>query len=178
LGLFDRLRNRPAVPSIERRLACERPGPLTAHESWAIAYGELKKLDDSAKLILVTSGLSIDHTGRSLTWEFMFVAPRLGAEALVTLAPADDAADVDRAPIYMTRRLRAAPESALRHAGLPMSFRDSPEVVAVLAAQGVDFVAGPTDLKLESRLLPSGEAVWVTYYWDAEMTTPFAHPGS
>jgi hypothetical protein len=50
--------------------------------------------------------------------------------------------------------------------------------VAELAAQGVDFVAGPTDLKLESRLLPSDVAVWVTYYWDVEMTVRFSNRAS
>lgn len=175
MGLFDKLRNRPSVPSTERRLAREQPGPMTAHESWAIAYPEMKKLDEAAKLTLVTSGLDIDHRGRSTTWEFMFVVPRLRATALVTLAPQEDAEDVDRAPIQMTLRLSVAPDSELTRAGLPVAFRDSPEVVAGIAAQGVDFVAGPTDLKLESRLLRSGEAVWVTYYRDAEILVPFSH---
>jgi hypothetical protein len=175
MGLFDKLRNRPSVPSTERRLAREQPGPMTAHESWAIAHPEVKKLDEAAKLTLVTSGLDIDHAGRSFTWEFMFVVPRLRATALVTLAPADDAEDVDRAPIHMTLRLSAAAESELTRAGLPVAFRDSPDVVAELAAQGVDFVAGPTDLKLESRQLRSEEAVWVTYYGDAEILVSFSN---
>jgi hypothetical protein len=174
MGLFDRLRKRPAVPSTARRLVREQPGPMTVHESWAIAYADVKKLDGSARLTFVTSDLNIDHMGRSRTWEFMFVVPRLRAMALVTLSPADDGEDVDSAPIHMTLRLTGAPESALGHPGLPTPFRDSPEVVAELAAQGVDFVAGPTDLKLESRLLTSDEAVWVTYYRDAEMTVPFS----
>jgi hypothetical protein len=38
----------------------------------------------------------------------------------------------------------------------------------------VDFVAGPTDMKLEGRMLPSGPPVWVTFYWDREYITPFA----
>jgi len=178
MGLSDTLPKRLAVPSTERRLVREQSGPMTVHESWAIVCADVKKLDESARLTFVTSGLSIDQIGRSRTWEFMFVVPRLRADAPVTLSPADDAEDVDSAPIYMTLRLTAAPESALGHASLPASFRDSPEVVAELAAQGVDFVAGPTDLKLESRLLPSGEAVWVTYYWDAEMTVPFSNRAS
>jgi hypothetical protein len=63
------------------------------------------------------------------------------------------------------------------HAGLPVSFRDSPEVVSELATQRVDSVAG-TDMKLESRLFPSGEAVWVTYYRDAEIMVPFSNRAS
>ena len=69
---------------------------MTVHESWAIAGPEVKKLDEGARLTLVTSGLDIDHRG------------------------------------------------------------------------------GPTDLKLESRLLGSGEAVWVTYFRDAEVQVAFS----
>jgi hypothetical protein len=162
------------VPSTERRLVREQPGPTTAHEAWAIAGPEVKTVDASARLTFVASGLNIDHTGRSLTWEFMFVLPSLRAKALMTLAPPDDADDVDRAPIHMTLRLTAAADGELKAAGLPVAFRDSPEAVAELTAQGVDFVAGPTDMKLESRLLPSGQAVWVTYHGDAEITVPFS----
>ena len=138
-----------------------------------MAYPEAKKLDESAGLTFMTSGLDIDRMGRSRTWEFLFVVPKLRATALVTLGPSDDADDVDRAPIHMTLRLKAASAGELNGAGLPAGFRDSPEVVAELAAQGVDFVTGPTDLKLESRQVPSGEAVWVTYYRDGEITVPF-----
>lgn len=173
MGLLDILRNRPPVPSTERLLAREQPGPMTVHESWAIAYPAIKKLDASTRFTSVTSGLDIDHLGRSLTWEFMFVMPKLRAKALVTLSPADDAADVDNASIQMTRRLTVATESELMHTGLPVSFRDSSEVAAELGAQGVDFVVGPTDMKLESRILPSGEAVWVSYYWDDEHMVSF-----
>ena len=176
MGIFDTLRNRPAVPSTERRVVREQPGSMTVHEAWALAYPDLQKLDASSGLTFITSGLDLDHRGRSFTWEFMFVVPRLRAKALVTIAPPDDADDVDRAPMQLTRRLHAATEGDLKAPLLPIAFRDSPDVVTELAANGVDFVAGPSDLKLESRLLPTGAPVWVTYSWDAEVTAPFAHP--
>jgi len=56
---------------------------------------------------------------------------------------------------------------------LPEQFRDSPQVVAELSRQGADFVAGPTEIKLESWLLASEEAVWATYYCDEERAIRF-----
>ncbi len=55
--------------------------------------------------------------------------------------------------------------------------RDSPEAVAEFSRRGVDFVAGPSDMKLESRVLASGDARWVTYYSDWELTTELAPDG-
>jgi hypothetical protein len=60
-----------------------------------------------------------------------------------------------------------------RVTALPEQFRDSPEVVEELSEGGVDFVAGPTDLKLEGQILSTGQAAWVTYYWNAERTVEF-----
>lgn len=137
MGLFDRLRKRPSVPSSERQLAREQPGPMTSHESWAIVYPAAKKLDETARLISVMSGLNIDHKGRSLIWDLIFVMPRLRAKALYTLSPSDDAEDVDNSPIQITRKLMTAPESDLLREVLPVSFRDSAEVVAELTVQGV-----------------------------------------
>ncbi len=112
--------------------------------------------------------------GRSGTWEFIFYLPKLNANAMLSLEPDPDNEDVDNAPRVLTQRINPAAGIDAQRRPLPESFRDSPEVVKEFAAGGVDFVAGPTDMKLEGRVLPSGEAVWVTYYWDEERTTPFA----
>lgn len=56
---------------------------------------------------------------------------------------------------------------------LPTPFHDSPHAVHALTEQGADFESGPTDMQLESRILPGGQAVWwVACYRD--YTTPFA----
>jgi hypothetical protein len=56
---------------------------------------------------------------------------------------------------------------------LPTPFRDSPEAVQALIEQGADFETGPTDLQLESRVLPGGQALWWVKSYQ-EYTTPFA----
>lgn len=133
------------------------------------------QLDAGARLSLVTSGLDISQEGRSFSWEYLFLLPGISARALMSLSPSEDADDVDNAPIYLVQRLNQASESELKNSPvLPERFRDSPEVVAEFSAGGVDFIAGPSDMKLESRLLVSGEAVWVTYYWDEERMARFS----
>lgn len=81
-------------------------------------------------------------------------------------APANAADEIDSAPLVLTQRVGLAGAAAAGAPALPLPFRDSPEVVAELAG-GVDFIAGPTDMKLEGRVLATGEAVWLTYDWDA-----------
>jgi hypothetical protein len=145
---------------------CEQPGPLTAHEAWAIVRPIVAAIDPQARLTFITSGLDISHAGRSFTWEFMFYLPTRRAQALLSLAPADDAEEIDNAPLVLRQRIGPAGASAAGAPVLPLPFRDSPAVVAELAAGGVDFIAGPTDMKLEGRVLATGEAVWLTNYWD------------
>lgn len=105
-----------------------------------------------------------------------FFPSAIGAQALMRISPREDTDDIDHAPVYLVQRLDAADGEPGTGAVLPGRFRDSPEVVAEFSAGGVDFVAGPGDMKLESRLLASGEAVWVTYYWDEERMAGFAVP--
>jgi hypothetical protein len=175
MSLLDRFRKGPATPSVTRQKIQDRPGPMTALESWVIVKPIAMQLDAGARLTLITSGLDITPQGRSFSWEYLFLLPGMGARALFTLSPPEDADDIDSAPIFLTLRINPASASDLKSsAALPEPFRDSPDVVAELSAAGVDFVAGPTDMKLESRLLPSGDAVWVTYYWDEERMARFA----
>jgi hypothetical protein len=152
----------------------EQPGPLTVHEAWAIVQPIVAGLDPQARLTFITSGLDISHAGRSFTWEFMVYLPAQRAQALLSLVPADDAEDVDSAPLVLTQRIGPAGVGAEHAPALPLPFRDSPEVVAELAAGGVDFIAGPTDMKLEGRVLATGEAVWLTSYWDEVRSVAFS----
>ncbi len=172
--ILDRFRRRPMVPSTNKRKIRDEPGPMTAHESWAIVKPVVTQLDAGARLTLITSGLDMSQAGRSFSWEYLFLLPSIRARALMSVSPLEDANDIDNAPIYLVQRLNSAGKSDLEYrAVLPEHFRDSPEVVAEFSAVGVDFVAGPSDMKLESRLLVSGEAVWVTYYWNEERMTRF-----
>lgn len=175
MSILDRFRKRPVVPSTSKRKIQDKPGPMTAHESLAIVNPIVMQLDVGARLTLVTSGLDISQEGRSFSWEYLFLLPAISARALMSLSPSEDADNVDNAPIYLVQRLNNVSESELKKTPvLPERFRDSPEVIAELSAGGVDFVAGPSDMKLESRILASGEAVWVTYYWDEERMARFS----
>lgn len=96
--------------------------------------------------------------------------PAQQAQALFSLAPAEDAEEIDSAPLVLTQRIGPAGAGAEHTPALPLPFRDSPAIVAELAAGSVDFIAGPTDMKLEGRVLATGEAVWQTYYYDETRT--------
>ncbi len=100
----------------------------------------------------------------------MFHLPAQRAQVLLSLAPAGDAEEIDSAPLVLTQHIGPAGADAERAPALPLPFRDSPAVVAALAAGGVDFIAGPTDMKLEGRVLATGAAVWQTYYYDETRT--------
>ena len=174
MSILDRFRKRPMVPSTNKLKIRDESGPMTAHESWAIVKPIALQLDAGARLTLVTSGLDISPEGRSFSWDYLFLLPGLRARALLGLSPPEDTDDVDNAPIYLVQSLSPAGKNELENrAVLPERFRDSPEVVAEFSAGGVDFVAGPSDMKPESRLLVSGEAFWVTYYWNEERMVRF-----
>jgi hypothetical protein len=178
MGFLDRQINRQAETHITRSAVCGYRGSITAHQAWSVAAPVARRLDPRARMTLITSGLDMDHYGRSRTWEFIFYIPGQNATMMLSLEPDPDSPDIDTAPSVLTQRLRQAfPDDALRPP-FPWQFRDSPEVVAEFTAKGIDFVAGPTDMKLEGRMLPSGDAVWVTYSWDLEYTAPFTAAGS
>lgn len=172
MGFFDRFRNRPLHPSREAWTVRERPGPLTSHEAWALVRPAAYRLDAAPRLTFITSGLDLHPDGRSFTWEFGFDLPGRRARVLLSVGPPEATEDIDEAPVVLVQRITAA-AGAGQGPALPEQFRDSPEVVAAFEAGGVDFVAGPSDMKLEARVLPSGEPVWVTYYWDEERSLPF-----
>jgi hypothetical protein len=173
MSLMDRLFNKPPKASATRTIL-GLTGAMTAHQAWAEAAPVAKALDPDAKLTLITSGLDMSPEGRSRTWEFIFFLPRRKATAMLSLEPDPQSQDVDHAKVVLTQRTGAASALDTQKPCFPDTFRDSPEVVAEFSAQGVDFIAGPSDMKLEGRVLPSGDAVWVTYDWDQERTTPFA----
>lgn len=133
-----------------------------------------RELDSCPRLTLITSGLDLDHQGFSRTWEFILFLPGRSATLMLSIEPDPSHDDPVSAPSLLTQRLRPASADDARRSAFPAPFRDSPEVVAEFIAKGVDFVAGPSDMKLEGRILPSGDAVWVTYYWDQQFSTPFA----
>ncbi len=109
--------------------------------------------------------------------ECIFYLPGRGATAILSLEPDAGSEDVDCARSVLTQRVRPASAIDADRPPFPDRFRDSPEVVAGFAARGADFMAGPTDMKLERQALPSGEAVWVTYDRDRQFTMPFAPTG-
>ncbi len=174
MSLFDRFRHQAFQPSMTQYKIRDEPGPLTCRQAWAIVRPVALELDPGSQLTFITSGLDMSAKGRSFTWEFLFLLPRRCIRALFSLEPSRETDDIDNAPIVLTQRLTPASTTDLKRAStLPEPFRDSPEVVEEFSAGGVDFVAGPSDMKLEGRVLATGEPVWVTYYWDGERRTSF-----
>ena len=178
MGFLDRFFNKPTEPSITKCPVPERAGSMTARQAWAVVAPVTKTLDPHARLTLITSGLDMNHEGCSRTWEFIFFLPKRKATAMLSLEPDPENSDVDRAQCILTQRINPASALDAQRPPFPDPFRDSPEVVAEFSAKGVDFVAGPSDMKLEGRVLPSGDAIWVTYYWDQEYSTSFKEVGS
>lgn len=177
MSILDRFLKQPVYPSTSRRKIRETAGPMTAHESLAIIKPIVTQLDRGARLSFITSGLDMSPEGRSFTWEYLFLLPKIRARVLMSLSPSQDADNIDNAPIYLIQRLNPASDIEIKTSTvLPERFRDSPEVVAEFSKGGVDFITGPSDMKLESRLLISGTAVWVTYYWDEERMVTFCEP--
>ena len=56
---------------------------------------------------------------------------------------------------------------------LPREFKDSPDVAAFMAAQGLDFITGPTDISIASLALKSGETFWVCSDGRRQIKMPF-----
>lgn len=173
MGFFDRFFNKPTGPSITRRTVPELCGGMTAHQAWAVVAPMVKAMDRHARLTLITSGLDMSERGCSRTWEFSLFLPTRSVTVMLSLEPDPQSADVDGSPCILTQRINQASSIDDTRPFFPDRFRDSPEVVAEFSANGVDFVAGPGDMKLEGRILSSGEAVWTTYYWDREHNTSF-----
>ena len=172
MGLFGRLFRKPIKPSISQRPSglC---GPVTLHEALAIVLPAANELDPKAGLTFVTSGLDIQQDGRSHTWEFSFILPNRSATLMLSLEPDAQSEDPDAAPSVLKQRVNPLSQMDSNRVFLPAQIRNSPEVVAELSSRGADFIAGPSDMKIESRILDSGGAVWVTYYFDQEFTTRF-----
>ena len=173
MGLLDRLFNKPIAPSVTKRAVPELSGSMTAHQAWAVVAPLVRGLDRNARLTLITSGLDMNHEGRSRTWEFIFLLPQRNLTVMFSLEPDPQSADVDGSPCILTQRINQASATDATRPAFPDRFRDSPDAVAEFSAQGVDFVSGPSDMKLEGRMLPSNEAVWATFGWDREHTTSF-----
>lgn len=172
MSVFDFFRRPSLKSSTTRRVVRDEPGPLTAHQAWEWVWPAIQALDPEARLTLLTSGLDIGPDGRSFTWEFGFEMPQRRGYALFSIEPSGRDPDTD--PIILVERMHSMDRAQMnQHPVLPALFRDSPEAVAELAAQGVDFVAGPSDMVLFARVQVSGRAVWVTDYWGEERAVPF-----
>lgn len=172
MKLFKRLFKKPLAASTTQNQIRAQPGPLTFLEAWEIARPAALEFDDKPQLILITSGTDIRSNGRSFSWEFLFHLPKRRARLMVSLFPSEKAELPEDAPIVLFQRVTPCSESE-RFRPLPETFRDSPEVVAELSAQGVDFISGPTDMKIESRMLPNGQVRWICYYWNNEYAAEF-----
>ena len=161
-------------PPVTRYPVPHLSGSMTVRQAWSEAARAASELDPRFRLTVVTSGLDVNFEGRSRTWEFIFFLPGRSETALVTLEADPMNEDVDSAGCILTRRLQPASPQDGKKTQFPVPFRDSPEVAAEFSAQGADFLSGPTDMKIEGRILPDGKAVWVTCCWDREYLAPFA----
>ena len=173
MGFLDRIFGRTPKPDITRRTVPECVGSMTAHGAWTVAYQIAEQHDRQATLTLITSGTDLNGEGRSRTWEFIFILPSCKSTLMISLEPDPQCEDVDYAPCVLTQRFNPITPSDRHKPSLPVPFLDSPEAVAEFTARGVDYEAGPSDMKLEGRALPSGEAMWITYYWGKEFAISF-----
>ncbi|MFA5027237.1 MAG: hypothetical protein WC713_05130 [Candidatus Methylomirabilota bacterium] len=174
MGLVDRLFKKPDDFPVITRTPSGISGRMTAHQAWAVAAPMAKAADDGARLTLITSGLDLDRQGCSRTWDFLFYLPNRTLTMMLSLEPDPQSEELEIGPVIVTTRTHKASSSDSARPAFPDRFRDSPDVVAELSAHGVDFVAGPSDMKLEGRMRSSGDAVWVTYYWDQEFIAAFS----
>jgi hypothetical protein len=176
-------------------------GPLTARRAYELALPHVHRLDTGALLTAIVSDSSIDHGGLSREWELSFDLPGRGEAAQLRIAPSAEQDPWSELVLSLTRRpftepladlqfaqslarslgisvaelesRRCSEAQSRRPAGLPAEFRDSPAAVASFAAQGVDFVAGPTDLTLSTRRDKAGDPVWVVQDRQRDYETPF-----
>lgn len=166
-----------AIPD-EIRSPAHRSGPLTARAAYEVAVSHAHHPASALRLTGISSESDIDPEGCSKEWWLEFLLPS-GARLVIAVLPSRDW-DVDGAtmPLDVLRREHAAPAIARAGAAphvLPVPFRDSPEAVRALQAQGVDFGAGPENMQLQSIVDAADGALWLVHYWDhAPFTTPFA----
>lgn len=190
-----------AVPSGPQPVAGVR-GPLPASRAVALGNPPAMDADPGARLVGIVSDTNIDARGLARVWELFYDLPARGTQLTITLAPSPGAELTEEPPVSMSfaerpfvppldagfaagvaRALNMSVEqfeakrrelaAAERAAPLPMPFRDSPEAVADLMAQGVDFVSGPTDLVLSTDRLKNGTVVWKTGDRRRDYTTAF-----
>lgn len=178
------------------------PGPLTAREALVHAELVARKLDSRARFTSISSGIDLNAAGRSLTWYFSYELPTRGVKLALHLEPCGDVSDPERDALCLAvkeepilpalepaleadlcRTFKKTPQQLYEfrlevHIAdlppeLPRDFKDSPDVVAFMAAQGVDFITGPTDISIASSALKSGEAFWVCAYGRRQIKMPF-----
>lgn len=197
--ILHRFRRKPLTKEVtETEVVRGKTGPLTASQALELAVKMARKVDPSFKLKRVACE-SIDHQGRGWTWEFLFDFPGRIAAGDITIAPCDSFGETGRQPVCLSATLRSKAAEGivqlldqfkndpatlsylsnvyqLRDDGrlyLPLKFRDSPQVVEKLTAQGVDFFSRTSNLSLSTRILPDGEIAWITSIDDREYRIPF-----
>ncbi len=177
MPIFDLFKKRKPRRLDDRSPIPECVGPITARQAFEIAGEAARKLDGRARLTHAQSDLNIQPDGRAHVWEFLFYFPSIRSTGILSVTPRDEEEPPDEPVLCLRRRVKPLPfpiDHATLKPELPWDFHDSPEAVAALAGQGVDFISGPTDLSIESHIRPSGEVVWRTFFYDREVATPFA----
>lgn len=162
-------------PRDGRERARDRPGPLTSREAWDLVAPRLEELDPEARLVGISSGTDLDAGGRASTWSFRVQLPSHERAGLVLVEPAPGTPLPEEAPLDRVELYRPLDAADRGRRALPRDFRDSPEVVAALAAQGVDFVAGPTTLMIETAWSEDDppELGWVCRSYDDVVFTGY-----
>ncbi|NLX48831.1 MAG: hypothetical protein GXY82_02930 [Methanospirillum sp.] len=103
---------------------------MTEHQAWKVIGSEVAELDRRARLTLVTSGLDLDHGGRSRHRVFIAYLPGRNAVVMLSLEPDPGSEDVESAGPVLTRRLRPADAVDAARPQLPCPFRNSPGLMA------------------------------------------------
>lgn len=132
---------------------------------------QVKAVDSRYVLTMVTTG-DVNERGLAYTWDFLFDFPRRAASGVFIVQACDSDQEIDTQPLCVVTFVKPRPAQK-PPAPLPLDFIDSPETVQALAAQGANYISGPSDMPLSSKILSGGAAVWVTYMYDREFQAPF-----
>lgn len=172
-------------------------GMLTAAQAFAPVAQAVAQHDPVAWLLHVI-GLDIDGQGRAESWQFRYCLPalRLRLRFVVTICSEDLPVALGVNCLHEQHMPFPAPGSTLdqlrqRNAvssdeldalwaeqmaaerALPLPFRDSPDAVHALIAQGVDLITGSTTIALSTTIDAAGRVLWQLHDRDTTYQTEF-----
>ncbi len=185
--IFHRFHQKPVTKELSaKELIKGSTGPLTACEALELVVKYARKVDPAFKLNQVRCD-HLDLQGRGWVWYFSFDFPSRIAVGDFTLSPCDSTSQAITQPVCLRTVVRSKAAERIvdllnqfkndpatlsylsnvyiqREDGrlyLPLNFRDSPQVIETLAAQGADLARDRPEISLSTGVFPGGEIVWL-----------------